>query len=397
MCDSKWGGLHFFIMHFFCCIGLLLIQAYCVCASLCEEFLHYSYEVERMDMLGLVAYGVLLYEVGMRSIESARSSRARYRLSARFFLLIGLVQEAIVDGYATRTCKVCERYNALCACLVQFTPILNSMSVRRMYLTLSQRVVRVRERLAGCPIFNQRRPHSAVPAWPAVYQLNKLKMDLYMIYLRCSVVKWEVQYASFLDEVWSYSEPFSDDKQCLLYVWNGIFMRSMYFGETSVGMLGRMTSHLRCWCSLLLDSVSRKRFAKLYVHMRKVGLRRMVMLPLHVWREMVTKIQRLHLETCLVWWRQPRLNVTGTTHFTTRVEGDMFSLPRKKKFRLVRRLVHLERKRAGQRILDPTPDESVHAMLFFDVATCTIIKVCRAACSSSVATYCCFLEPATCY
>lgn len=133
-------------------------------------------------------------------------------------------------------------------------------------------------------------------------------------------------------------------KSNVVYMWMFINSRATYIGESCVSLKGRFMTHVRAWLQSCYMMGSRARQSGLCRQMTKMGIKSCFTMPIFIWENPVRKVVRLEREGYLVYWRNPRLNKAGKANYKLEKNKATYELPKRKKFRHVKRLVELKRK-----------------------------------------------------
>jgi len=170
--------------------------------------------------------------------------------------------------------------------------------------------------------------------WEQYTLMNNIKLHLYLINCVSSSGGWQRKLASFVLKSWSYESQCLDwSSTCLVYCVLRPFSRGEYIGETSIGYVKRMKSHIQ-------STLNNKNVQSFHRVMQYWGPHNYIFFPIFMFKKPVSKFQRLQKEGAYIMSRNPSLNTLGKKDFKTsgKVYTTMVWGKRKKRFRPFKRL-----------------------------------------------------------
>lgn len=328
---------------------LLLSIVPCGCSEAVNELLFTEIVVSRRDIPAYVALQNLVWYLFTQLTPDPSHPRTFRALARNLFVCIGTIQESLFSALHGGSCRRCGFKNASCLCDVVFRFKLGAFETYPVNTIRGSNVKRFRHWLRGSPILDHRakfRETGNSFLIPLLFHSNLMKIIIFCAILDLGCTWYEFGLASFF-KTWLENSEVQDFRMAsMVYGWFNILNHASYIGETSLGLAGRFRSHIKAILSMHVDSGLNKQAQYLHEKIIEQGFRWFVMMPIFIWNRLVPKIARLEREALLVWVRQPSLNVAGTAHSSKKPNygQEEYATPRKKRFRLVKRLRDLEKK-----------------------------------------------------
>lgn len=338
-------------------LGIISTQFFGLCDALpsFEEVQNSRLAFSRRDVLSYVVLGVMFHEMLESLQKTAWSSRFQYCFSGRIISWLGMIQTALINSYIDKYCTCCNMQTKHCSCEVLFQFQTKQWVIQQTQIHGYDGVRLLYEWVPEIRDMSLKQTVTIGRVWNVVYLLNSLKWNALKLHLCRSTCKWQQRFWVFLQAIWDLS-PSQDTKQpAVIYGWISIYSKALYLGETKLGLFQRFVSHIRAFRTAHFKSRYDPKQKRLYLSMLNLGLGRFVYFPIYLWDKVVSRIERMIMESSLIWFKQPRLNTAGMRDVKLiRMDGqDKYEIPRRRRFRLVKRLVALERKRKGLAWVSP--------------------------------------------
>lgn len=317
-----------------------------------------AFRHDRRDLQSYLAIGTLIfsaYETALIHNKCGEiGTKEKYSRSARGILQLGELQRSVLDAYMRPTCKHCRKKNPQCKCIVTHKMQDASGTTKSLLETSPDDGVSVREALHGMKCLQfYRRGKIQNEAWETVNLFNSYKAQLELVHLECAHSRHERKLCKFIREAWALSPLKDVSGDNIVYVIVSLYSRAWYIGQTGYGVLGRLKTHIRAWRSLSQTNNPFSKVLKLYQHFSKAGIERCIMMPINVWPDFTRKTVRMERENMFIYINNPTLNELGRSDVVVhkKEHAGEFMAPKRYKFRKVKRLVDLEKKKRVQHLL----------------------------------------------
>lgn len=313
-----------------------------------EELFSICVAFSRRDLHSIVVLGQLLFTI-FQYLPNLTDKR-KHAVCGRLCLCLGILQEAMLEGFVGARCRSCHLNNAQCCCHVHINFRDHTLETSNPQLYLNSTIRWVRDWIPTHPLFRlMQRTSLQKDMWPELFRLNLFKMQIFICFLGVAQSRWETALSEFLTESWNASESWNLLHPCLIYGCFALYSRVHYIGESSITFEGRVISHAKKYASLDFHAgLTGNRSQRLYQIMLELRFRRMIYLPLHIWSGWVNKYFRLEKEVSMIWVRNPHMNTLGKRDMEkSHITADQFQLPKRRRFTLVKRLVKLRRRKFG--------------------------------------------------
>lgn len=334
------------ILFFF--FGLFILFP-AVRGSAVQELLMTEIVLGRRDIPAYVALLQLCWHLSKEVLGDPSRPRSCRGGCKNLFVVVGTIQESLIAAFNGSRCRRCGFRNAACLCDVVFRFAHGRFETVPVGVRFDVNVKRVRTWLAGLPCLNRRgRARETKNSWllPLLFHANIIKVVLFCCILDLGCTSYGFGLGSFVKTWLNESETLDFRMASLICGWFSVRPHGSYIGESCVGFGGRFRSHLKAFLSLHQDTGLHPHAQYLYEKMLTHGLRWYVVMPLFLWERAVPKVVRLQKEALSVWVRQPTLNISGIhdVERSSRFGGDEYYTPKKKRFRLVKRLRMLKKR-----------------------------------------------------
>ena len=191
-------------------------------------------------------------------------------------------------------------------------------------------------------VTNNRRRMTKGKLWEKYHEANKLKAWIYTIHLAVASSRYEKELYEYLSTAWGNQGTVWWKAAHLVYIGMVPFSHHQYVGETVKGLEGRTQTHVQ----ETMKGHGHKQ--SMYTKLKEIGVHHMIWMPLHTFKEPVSKYTRLFHEAQHIWQRNCDLNKLGTRTWrdrSSRHDGELVA-PKRNRFQLVKRLVELHRGKA---------------------------------------------------